>query len=43
MKRQTIMIIGAAGGIRRAKMQLFTEDCWQVTGVDQLDFEDGFL
>ena len=37
-----VLITGAAGGIGRATVQLFSENGWQVVGVDRNDFGDGF-
>jgi len=39
---KTVLITGAAGGIGRATIQLFTEKGWRVIGVDRNDFGDGF-
>lgn len=43
MKSQkTILITGAAGGIGRATVALFTEKDWRVIGVDRAIFGEGF-
>ena len=39
---KTMLITGAAGGIGRASVNLFTEKGWRVIGVDRADFGDGF-
>ena len=39
---KTVLITGAAGGIGRATVQLFTEKGWRVIGVDRAPFGDGF-
>jgi len=39
---KTVLITGAAGGIGRATIRLFTEKGWRVIGVDRNDFDDGF-
>ncbi|HEX7557144.1 MAG TPA: SDR family oxidoreductase [Leptolinea sp.] len=41
-KTRTVLITGAAGGIGRATVQLFTESGWRVIGVDRADFGDEF-
>jgi glucose 1-dehydrogenase len=41
-KLKTILITGAAGGIGRATVSLFTEKGWRVIGVDRADFGEGF-
>ena len=33
-----VLITGAAGGIGRATVNLFTEKGWRVIGVDRADF-----
>jgi NAD(P)-dependent dehydrogenase (short-subunit alcohol dehydrogenase family) len=38
----TILITGAAGGIGRATVSLFTQKGWSVIGVDRADFGEGF-
>jgi NAD(P)-dependent dehydrogenase (short-subunit alcohol dehydrogenase family) len=39
---KTILITGAAGGIGRATVHLFTEKGWRVIGVDRADFGEDF-
>lgn len=39
---KTVLITGAAGGIGRATVNLFSEKGWQVIGVDRADFGGGF-
>ncbi|MHB8779518.1 MAG: SDR family NAD(P)-dependent oxidoreductase, partial [Anaerolineales bacterium] len=39
---KTILITGAAGGIGRATVNLFTEKGWRVIGVDKSEFGAGF-
>lgn len=39
---KTILITGAAGGIGRATVHLFTEKGWRVIGVDRNDFGEEF-
>lgn len=39
---KTILITGAAGGIGRAAVNLFTEKGWRVIGVDKSEFGPGF-
>ena len=39
---KTMLITGAAGGIGRATVALFTEMDWRVIGVDRADFGEGF-
>ena len=41
-KNHTILITGAAGGIGRATVSLFTQKGWSVIGVDRADFGEGF-
>ncbi|MDO8754978.1 MAG: SDR family oxidoreductase, partial [Anaerolineales bacterium] len=41
-KSKTVLITGAAGGIGRATVNLFTEKGWQVIGVDRAEFGEGF-
>lgn len=38
----TVLITGAAGGIGRATVSLFTQKGWNVIGVDRAEFGDGF-
>ena len=38
----TVLITGAAGGIGRATVSLFTQKGWSVIGVDRADFGEGF-
>ena len=42
MTDKTILITGAAGGIGRATVALFTEKGWRVIGVDRTDFGEYF-
>ena len=39
---KTILITGAAGGIGRATVALFSQKGWRVIGVDRVDFGDNF-
>ncbi len=39
---KTILITGAAGGIGRATVNIFTEKGWRVIGVDRAEFGEGF-
>jgi glucose 1-dehydrogenase len=39
---KTILVTGAAGGIGRATVHLFTENGWRVIGVDRKDFGEDF-
>ncbi len=39
---KTVLITGAAGGIGRATVALFTQKGWRVIGVDRAEFGDGF-
>ncbi len=39
---KTILVTGAAGGIGRATVNLFTEKGWRVIGVDRAEFGDDF-
>lgn len=39
---RTVLITGAAGGIGRATVQLFSDSKWKVIGVDRAPFGDGF-
>lgn len=41
-KSRTVLITGAAGGIGRASVKLFTESGWMVIGVDRAEFGEGF-
>jgi glucose 1-dehydrogenase len=41
-KTRNVLITGAAGGIGRATVQLFSEAGWHVIGVDRADFGEGF-
>ncbi len=41
-KKRTVLITGAAGGIGRASVKLFTESGWVVIGVDRAEFGSGF-
>jgi len=41
-KDHVVLITGAAGGIGRATINLFTEKGWRVIGVDRNEFGDGF-
>jgi len=41
-KDHVVLITGAAGGIGRATINLFTEKGWSVIGVDRNEFGDGF-
>lgn len=40
--QKTILITGAAGGIGRATVSLFTQKGWRVIGVDRSEFGAGF-
>ena len=40
--QKVMLITGAAGGIGRATVNLFTEKGWRVIGVDRQPFGDGF-
>lgn len=42
MTNKTILITGAAGGIGRATINLFTEKGWNVIGVDRNEFGNDF-
>jgi len=42
MTDKTVLITGAAGGIGRATVTLFTQKGWRVLGVDRAEFGDGF-
>jgi glucose 1-dehydrogenase len=39
---RTVLITGAAGGIGRATLNLFSEQGWRVIGVDRSSYGDGF-
>ena len=39
---RTVLITGAAGGIGRASVKLFTDYGWQVIGVDRNPFGSDF-
>lgn len=39
---KTIFVTGAAGGIGRAVVKLFSDKDWRVIGVDRADFGNGF-
>lgn len=39
---RTVLVTGAAGGIGRATVSLFSEKGWRVIGVDRSEFGDGF-
>jgi NAD(P)-dependent dehydrogenase (short-subunit alcohol dehydrogenase family) len=41
-KKKTVLITGAAGGIGRATVRLFTQKGWHVIGVDRAPFGDTF-
>ncbi len=40
--KRVVLITGAAGGIGRACIDLFTRNNWRVIGVDMIDFGTGF-
>lgn len=40
--QKTVLITGAAGGIGRATVSLFTQMGWRVIGVDRSEFGNGF-
>jgi glucose 1-dehydrogenase len=43
MKEQKfVLITGAAGGVGRATVELFTKKGWRVIGVDRAEFGSGF-
>jgi NAD(P)-dependent dehydrogenase (short-subunit alcohol dehydrogenase family) len=39
---KTVLVTGAAGGIGRATVNLFSEKGWRVVGVDRAEFGEGF-
>ena len=39
---RTVLLTGAAGGIGRATLHLFSQKGWNVIGVDRSEFGDGF-
>ena len=39
---RTVLITGAAGGIGRACVRLFTDSGWRVIGVDRAEFGEPF-
>jgi len=41
-KKKVVLITGAAGGIGRAVVRIFSKNRWQVIGVDRQDFGSGF-
>jgi len=41
-KVKTVLITGAAGGIGRATVELFSESGWRVIGVDRAAYGEGF-
>ena len=41
-RSRVMLITGAAGGIGRASVKLFTENGWRVIGVDRAEFGEGF-
>src|SRR3972149_11826381 len=41
-KSKTVLVTGAAGGIGRATVNLFTEKGWRVIGVDRAEFGEAF-
>ena len=42
MSEHTALVTGAAGGIGRATVSLFSEKGWRVIGVDRADFGENF-
>jgi NAD(P)-dependent dehydrogenase (short-subunit alcohol dehydrogenase family) len=42
MTEHTALVTGAAGGIGRATVSLFSEKGWRVIGVDRADFGEEF-
>jgi NAD(P)-dependent dehydrogenase (short-subunit alcohol dehydrogenase family) len=42
MSEHTALVTGAAGGIGRATISLFSEKGWRVIGVDRADFGENF-
>jgi len=41
-RARVMLITGAAGGVGRATVRVFTENGWRVIGVDRQPFGDGF-
>jgi len=41
-RSRVVLITGAAGGVGRATVKVFTESSWRVIGVDRQPFGDGF-
>jgi NAD(P)-dependent dehydrogenase (short-subunit alcohol dehydrogenase family) len=41
-KNRSMLITGAAGGIGRATVRVFTDHGWKVIGVDRAEFGEGF-
>jgi glucose 1-dehydrogenase len=41
-KQRTVLVTGAAGGIGRATVDLFTQKGWRVIGVDRSAYDDTF-
>lgn len=41
-RSRVMLITGAAGGIGRASVKLFTDNGWRVIGVDRAEFGEGF-
>ena len=42
MTERTMLITGAAGGIGRATVKLFSDKGWRVIGVDRSSFGEGY-